>query len=91
MPTASGNSSYDALIIGAGHNGLVCAAYLARAGRRVLVVDDTFSTGARAQSAAATLRRAGYEPAGVAVVGRTVEPDASAWARRFWESLPSVA
>ena len=28
---------YDAIIIGGGHNGLVCAAYLARAGRKVLV------------------------------------------------------
>jgi phytoene dehydrogenase-like protein len=30
---------YDAIIVGGGHNGLVCAAYLARAGRRVLVVE----------------------------------------------------
>jgi phytoene dehydrogenase-like protein len=30
---------YDAIIVGGGHNGLVCAAYLARAGRKVLVVE----------------------------------------------------
>ena len=31
--------SYDVIIVGGGHNGLVCAAYLARAGRRVLVLE----------------------------------------------------
>ncbi len=32
-------STYDAVIVGAGHNGLVCAALLAKAGRSVLVLE----------------------------------------------------
>ena len=37
META--NSRYDAIIVGGGHNGLTCAAYLSRAGLKVLVLE----------------------------------------------------
>lgn len=36
---------YDSIVIGAGHNGLVCAAYLARSGRRVLLLEASESLG----------------------------------------------
>ena len=32
-------NSYDAVIVGAGHNGLTCGAYLARSGKRVLALE----------------------------------------------------
>ncbi|HEY8135066.1 MAG TPA: FAD-dependent oxidoreductase, partial [Candidatus Limnocylindrales bacterium] len=32
-------TSYDVIVVGGGHNGLVCAAYVARAGRSVLVLE----------------------------------------------------
>ncbi|MCW5252077.1 phytoene desaturase family protein [Streptomyces sp. SHP 1-2] len=42
--------SYDAVIVGGGHNGLVAAAYLARAGRSVLVLERLGHTGGAAVS-----------------------------------------
>ncbi|TWT88933.1 zeta-carotene-forming phytoene desaturase [Pseudobythopirellula maris] len=35
----SKGGSYDAIVIGGGHNGLVCAAYMAKAGKRVCVLE----------------------------------------------------
>ncbi|MGW0827247.1 phytoene desaturase family protein [Streptomyces sp. NPDC002845] len=45
-----GHRSYDAVIVGGGHNGLVAAAYLARAGRSVLVLERLDTTGGAAVS-----------------------------------------
>jgi len=41
---------HDAIIIGGGHNGLVCAAYLARAGRKVLVLERRERVGGAAMT-----------------------------------------
>ena len=41
---------YDAIIVGGGHNGLVCAAYLAKAGRKVLVLERRHVLGGAAVS-----------------------------------------
>ncbi|MEM7798772.1 MAG: NAD(P)/FAD-dependent oxidoreductase [Chloroflexota bacterium] len=32
-------AEYDAIVVGAGHNGLICAGYLAQAGQKVLVIE----------------------------------------------------
>jgi phytoene dehydrogenase-like protein len=48
---ASERSSYDVVVVGGGHNGLVAAAYLSRAGLSVLVLERLSHTGGAAVSA----------------------------------------
>lgn len=50
--------TYDAIVVGAGHNGLTTAAYLARAGRSVLVLERNDAIGGAVRSAEVT--RPGY-------------------------------
>ncbi|MEU6811596.1 NAD(P)/FAD-dependent oxidoreductase [Streptomyces sp. NPDC046831] len=50
MSAFEGHGTYDAVIVGGGHNGLVAAAYLARAGRSVLVLERLDHTGGAAVS-----------------------------------------
>ncbi len=37
--------TWDVIVVGGGHNGLACAAYLARAGQRVLVIESRLRVG----------------------------------------------
>lgn len=53
-PAAGAATGYDAILIGAGHNALVCAAYLARAGWRTLVLERGERPGGAVQSAELT-------------------------------------
>jgi phytoene dehydrogenase-like protein len=48
--TPHDSAAYDAVIVGGGHNGLVAAAYLARAGQSVLVLERLGRTGGAAVS-----------------------------------------
>ncbi|HZU79278.1 MAG TPA: hypothetical protein VE991_05135 [Acidimicrobiales bacterium] len=53
-------------------------------GRRVLMTEDTWVTGARARSAAAAVTDAGGVVVGMLVLGRAIDPTASAKAGRWW-------
>jgi hypothetical protein len=51
---------------------------------RVLVVDDSYTTGARAQSAATALRLAGLQVGAILVLGRVIAPRSCPWHAAFW-------
>ncbi|MFM8902286.1 MAG: FAD-dependent oxidoreductase, partial [Actinomycetota bacterium] len=50
MAISTSASHFDSIIIGGGHNGLVCAAYLAKAGQKVIVVEARAEVGGTAAS-----------------------------------------
>jgi Phosphoribosyl transferase domain len=54
-------------------------------GQRVLIIDDTFTTGARLQSAVSALRRNGASAVAAVVVGRVISPEWNDNCRRIWD------
>ena len=54
-------------------------------GERVLLLDDTFTTGARLQSAASALRLHGASAVAAVVVGRVINPEWNENCRRIWD------
>jgi hypothetical protein len=54
-------------------------------GRRVLLVDDTFTSGAEVQSAASALQTAGATIPVAVVLGRYIDPEFSQAASDLWE------
>jgi predicted amidophosphoribosyltransferase len=59
-------------------------------GKRVLVVDDTLTTGARLQSAASALHRSGAAAVAGIVVGRVINPDWNDNCRRIWDDARAI-
>jgi hypothetical protein len=79
----------------AGAGGIASASASAPAsgvsGRRVLLLDDTWVTGARARSAAAALERARATVVAVVVCGRSLDPVAAPRLARWWAEQSAAA
>jgi predicted amidophosphoribosyltransferase len=72
-----------------GHNRASDTGYVATAdvdGANVLLVDDTFTTGARIQSAASALTLAGANVVAAVPIGRVINPAFNASATELWEA-----
>lgn len=54
-------------------------------GERVLIIDDTLTTGARLQSAASALSLSGASAVAGVVVGRVIDPDWNDSCHRIWD------
>jgi phytoene dehydrogenase-like protein len=76
------STRYDAIVIGAGHNGLTCACYLAKAGLKVLVLEQYRAVGGMTLTEELTLpgfrsdvHASGYQLANLSPVPRELELD----------------
>jgi hypothetical protein len=58
-------------------------------GARILLVDDTLTTGARVQSAASALQLAGGRVVATVVVGRVIRPEWSRESAALWRAARS--
>ena len=56
----------------------------------LLVVDDTWTTGARAQSAASTLQIAGAQVAAIVPIGRLIDPLFNEESKLLWEQQRNI-
>lgn len=59
------------------------------AGERVLIIDDTYTSGARAQSAASALALAGAAVVAIVPIGRVFQPGFSTTTTAFWTARQS--
>jgi phytoene dehydrogenase-like protein len=50
MPDSNSTKQYDAIVVGGGHNGLICAHHLASKGKKVIVLEAEESVGGFAKS-----------------------------------------
>ena len=74
------STNYDAIVVGAGHNGLTCACYLAKAGLKVLVLEQYQTIGGMTLTEELTLpsfksdvHASGYQLANLSPVPRELE------------------
>ncbi len=56
-------------------------------GKSILLIDDTFTTGARLQSAASALQLAGADVVAAVVIGRVINPEFSG---ALWERVSKM-
>lgn len=59
-------------------------------GEQILLVDDTFTSGARAQSAASALSLAGGDVVAILPVGRVISPDFNDANKEFWDRQRAI-
>jgi adenine/guanine phosphoribosyltransferase-like PRPP-binding protein len=54
-------------------------------GERVLLIDDTFTSGARAQSAASVINNGGGAVVAILAIGRVIDPSSGDHVKEYWD------